>query len=84
MFLGNYYIVIYFLFMIKHDHLIKLNLWYEPLFTFELIAPYFIDVMSWALRYEFVYVIMIYLWYVRQDIHANRVMLVFVYIISEL
>jgi hypothetical protein len=46
MLLDNSYIVIYFLFIIKHDHLLKLNIWYELLYTFELIAFHLIDVMS--------------------------------------
>jgi len=50
--------------------------------TSELIAPHLIDVMSWALRYEYVCLIM-NLWYVSQNIHANRVVLVFVHIVSE-
>jgi len=52
--------------------------------TSELIAPYLIDVMSWALRYEYVCLIMIMnLWYVSQNTHANRVVLVFVHIVFE-
>jgi hypothetical protein len=52
--------------------------------TSELIAPHLIDVMSWALRYEYVCFIMIMnLWYVSQNTHANRVVLVFVHIVSE-
>jgi hypothetical protein len=54
--------------------------------TSELIAPHLIDVMSWALRYEYVCLIMIMimnLWYVSQNTHANRVVLVFVHIVSE-
>ena len=57
--LGNSYIVMYSLFMIKHDYLLKPNLWYESLCNYELIAPCLIDVMSWALIYESVCVIMI-------------------------
>jgi hypothetical protein len=57
--LGNSYIIIYFLFIIKYDHLLKLNLYYEPLFTSELMAFYLIDVMSRALRYESICMIMI-------------------------
>jgi hypothetical protein len=41
MILGNSYIVIYSLFMIKHDHLLK-----QTLFTSELISFHLIDVMS--------------------------------------
>jgi hypothetical protein len=49
-----------------------------------LIAPHLIDVMSWALRYEYVCLIMIMnLWYVSQNTHANRVVLVFVHIVFE-
>jgi hypothetical protein len=48
---------------IKHDQLLNLNSWYELIYTLkltsELIASYFIDVMSWALRYESVCLIMI-------------------------
>jgi len=44
--LGNSYIIIYSLFMIKYDNLLKLNLCYESLFIFELIALHLIDVMS--------------------------------------
>jgi hypothetical protein len=52
--------------------------------TSELIAPHLIDVMSWALRYEYVCLIMIMkLWYVNQNTHPNRVVLVFVHIVSE-
>ena len=41
---------------------------------FELIAPYLIDVMIWALRYEYVRLIMIMnLWYASQNTHANMV-----------
>ena len=51
---------------------------------FELIALHLIDVMSWALRYEYVYLIMIMnLWYTSQNTYANRVVLVFVYIVSK-
>jgi hypothetical protein len=52
--------------------------------TSELIAPHLVDVMSWALRYEYVCLIIIMnLWYVGQNTHANRVVLVFVNIVSE-
>jgi hypothetical protein len=52
--------------------------------TSELIAPHLIDVTSWALRYEYVCLIMIMnLWYVSQNTHANRVVLVFVHIVFE-
>jgi hypothetical protein len=52
--------------------------------TSGLIAPHLIDVMNWALRYEYVCLIMIMnLWYVSQNTHANRVVLVFVHIVSE-
>jgi len=60
MLLGNSYIIIYFLFIIKYDHLLKLNLYYEPLFTSELIAFYLIDVMSRVLRYKSICMIMIW------------------------
>jgi hypothetical protein len=52
MLFGNSHIVIYLLFMIKLDHLLKLNIWHEPLCTYELIAPYLIDVTSSALKNE--------------------------------
>jgi hypothetical protein len=40
--------------------------------------------MSWALRYEYVCLIMIInLWYASQNTHANKVVLVFVHIVSE-
>jgi len=58
--LGNSYIIIYSLFMIKYDNLLKLNLCYESLFISELIALHLIDVMSWVLRYEFVCMIIIW------------------------
>jgi len=73
----------------KHDQLLNPNYWYEPVYiyselTSKLIAPHLIDVMSWALRNEYVCLIMIMnLWYVSQNTHANRVVLVFVYIASE-
>jgi len=52
--------------------------------TSELIAPHLIDVMSWALRYEYVCLIMIMnLWYVSQNTHANMVVLVFMHVVSE-
>ena len=52
--------------------------------TSKLIAPHLIDVMSWALRYEYVCLIMIMnLWYVSQNTYANRVVLVFVHILYE-
>jgi hypothetical protein len=62
-----------------------MNQYYFEL-TSKLIAPHLIDVMSWALKYEYVCLIMIMimnLWYVSQYIHANKVVLVFVHIISE-
>jgi hypothetical protein len=40
--------------------------------------------LSWTLRYEYVFFIMnMNLWYVSQNTHANRVVLVFVHIVSE-
>jgi hypothetical protein len=52
--------------------------------TSELTTPHLIDVMSWALRYEYVCLIMIInLWYASQNTHANKVVLVFVHIVSE-
>jgi hypothetical protein len=44
--LDNSYIVIYSLFIIKHDYLLKLNLLYELLCTSELIVFRLTDVMS--------------------------------------
>ena len=47
-------------------------------------APHLIDVMSWALRYEYVCLIMIMkLWYASQNTHVNKEVLVFVHIVSE-
>ena len=57
------YIYIYIIVTIKHDQLLNLNSWYELIYTLkltsELIAFYFIDIMSWALKYESVCLIMI-------------------------
>jgi hypothetical protein len=80
--------LIIILVMIKHDQLLNLNslIWTSIYFelTSELIAPHLIDVMSWALRYEYVCLIMIMnLWYISQNTHANRVVLVFMHIVSE-
>jgi hypothetical protein len=50
--------------MIKQDHLLKLNLWYELLYIYELIAHHLINVISWALRYECVFDYDINIWYV--------------------
>jgi hypothetical protein len=88
MLLDNRYMLIIILVTIKHDQLLNLNSWYEPIYTFELtselIAPHLIDVMSWALGYEYVCLIMIMnLWYASQNTHVNRVVLVFVHIVSE-
>ena len=64
--------------------IIDMNQYIYSELTSELIAPHLIDVMSWALRYEYVRLIMIMnLWYVSQNTHANRVVLVFVHIVSE-
>ena len=64
--------------------IIDMNQYIYSELTSELIAPHLIDVMSWALRYEYVCLIMIMnLWYVSQNTHANRVVLVFVHIVSE-
>jgi len=56
--------LIIILVMIKHDQLLNLNSWYKPIYTSKLtsefIASYFINVMSWALRYESVCLIMIW------------------------
>jgi len=68
--------------IVESEFLIWTNIYFE--FTSELIAPHLIDVMSWALRYEYVYLIMIMnLWYTSQNTYANRVVLVFVHIVSE-
>jgi len=68
--------------IVKSEFLIWTSIYFE--LTSELITPYLIDVMSWALRYEYVCLIMIMrLWYVSQNTHANRVVLVFVHIVSE-
>jgi hypothetical protein len=67
---------------VESEFLIWTSIYFE--LTSELIAPHLIDVMSWALRYEYVRLIMIMnLWYVSQNTHANRVVLVFVHIVSE-
>jgi len=64
--------------------IIDMNQYIYSELTSELIAPHLIDVMSWALIYEYVCLIMIMnLWYVSQNTHANRVVLVFVHIVSE-
>ena len=89
--IGSCFLIIYMLIiilvMIKYDQLLNLNSWYEPIYilmTSELTAPYLIDVISWALRYEYFCLIMIMnLWYASQNTHANRVVLFFVYIVSE-
>ena len=68
--------------IIKSKFLIWANIYFELIS--ELIASHLIDVMSWALRYEYVCLITIMnLWYVSQNTHANRVVLVFVHIVSE-
>jgi len=68
--------------IVESEFLIWTNIYFE--LTSELITPHLIDVMSSALRYEYVCLIMIMnLWYVSQNTHANRVVLVFVHIISE-
>ena len=61
--------------IVKSEFLIWTSIYFE--LNSELIAPHLIDVMSWALRYEYVCLIMIMnLWYVSQNTHANRVVLV--------
>ena len=68
--------------IVESEFLIWTSIYFE--LNSELIAPHLIDVMSWALRYEYVWLIMIMnLWYVSQSTHANRVVLVFVHIVSE-
>jgi len=74
--------------IVEYEFLIWTNIYFK--LTSELIAPHLIDVMSWALRYEYVCLIMIMiiiiimnLWYASQNTHANRVVLVFVHIVSE-
>ena len=67
---------------VESEFLIWTSIYFE--LTYELIAPHLIDVMSWALRYVYVRLIIIMnLWYVSQNTHANRVVLVFVHIVSE-
>jgi hypothetical protein len=67
---------------VESEFLIWTRIYFE--LTSKLIAPHLIDVMSWALRYEYVCLIIIMnLWYVSQNTHANRVVLVFVHIVSE-
>jgi len=64
--------------------IIDMNQYIYSELTSELIAPHLIDVMSWVLIYEYICLIMIMnLWYVSQNTHANRVVLVFVHIVSE-
>ena len=68
--------------IVESEFLIWTSIYFE--LTSELIAPHLFDVMSWALRYEYVCLIMIInICYASQITHANRVMLVFVHIISE-
>jgi len=43
--------------IVEYEFLIWTNIYFE--LTSELIAPYLIDVMRWALRYEYVCLIMI-------------------------
>ena len=87
MLLDNIYVDYYLCYdkawsIIESEFLIWTNIYFE--LTSELIASHLIDVMSWALRYEYVCLIMIMnLWYVSQNTHANRVVLVFVHIVSE-
>ena len=87
---GLYFLIIYTLITIldtiKHNQLLNICSWYEPISVCELIAPHLIDIMSWALRYEYVCLIMmyIYLWYASQNTHANRAVLAFLHIVSEI
>jgi hypothetical protein len=68
--------------IVESEFLIWTNIYFE--LTSKLIAPHLIDVMSWALRYEYVCLIMIInLLYASQNTHANKVVLVFVHIVSE-
>ena len=68
--------------IVESEFLIWTSVYFE--LNSKLIAPHLIDVMSWALRYEDVWLIMIMnLWYTSQNTYANRVVLVFVYIVSE-
>ena len=58
--------------IVESEFLIWTGIYFE--LTSELIAPYLIDIMSWALRYEYVRLIMIMnLWYGSQNTHVNRV-----------
>jgi hypothetical protein len=69
--------------IVKSEFLIWTSIYFE--LNSELIAPHLIYVMSWALRYKCVCLIVIMnLWYVSQNTHANRVVLVFVHIVFEL
>jgi len=48
--------------IVEYEFLIWISIYFE--LTSELITPHLIDVMSWALKYEYVYLIMIMnLWY---------------------
>ena len=68
--------------IVESEFLIWTSIYFE--LNSELIAHHLIDVMSWALRCEYVCLIMIMnLWYASQNTHANRVVLVFVHIVSE-
>jgi hypothetical protein len=68
--------------IVESEFLIWTNMYFE--LTSELTAPHLIDVMSWALRFEYVCLIMIMnLWYASQNTYANMVVLVFVHIVSE-
>jgi len=68
--------------IVESEFLIWTSIYSE--LTSGLIALHLIDVMSWALRYEYVCLIMIMnIWYVSQNTHANRVVLVFVHIVFE-
>ena len=88
MFLDNIYVDYYPCYdktwsIVESEFLIWTSIYFE--LTSELIA-HLIDVMSWALRYEYVCLIMIMimnLWYVSQNTYANKVVLVFVHIVSE-
>jgi hypothetical protein len=81
--LSNSYIVIYFLFMIKHGHLLKLNLWYELLCTFQLIALIYwcheLSLEIWICLFDYD----MNLWYSSQNTYDNMVVLVFMDILFE-
>jgi len=87
MFLDNIYVDYYPCYdkawsIVESEFLIWTTIYFELIS--ELIAPCLIDVIIWALRYEYVCLIMIMnIRYVSQNTYANRVVLVFVHIVSE-